>query len=1350
MKPRHFHSPLQTSIFMQLSKSTLRPVAFAAVIVSFLGNSVQAGNRYFDTATTANLQGGTGTFDLGTTSVWSTVTGGSNPLVTFTSGDDGFFQTGAVNTVTLSGTVIANSLTQTTNTTATTISGGTLLTINSGGLSNTGNQAFTINSAISLGASQNWFANTNTLVVGGTVTVDNAVATSTTTTLGFTGANTTGSTLSGIVSNNAADATKILAINQSGTGLTTLSGLNTYSGGTTVSAGTLVASNAAATNQFLALGTGTVTLNGGILGLRANGSAANQSIITGNGTTGNDVVVGGNATINTNNAGTNFTGNVFVFNNLSIGANTLIVTPVANGYGVRFAGTTTLTGSATFNIQGGLTTTLVGAVGDGGSGFGISKTGTSTLALTGANTYTGATTIGTAGSAGNGGIITISGTVGTIATSSAYTINGNSSKLLLDNTAGNVDRLKDTNAVTLNYGGELSLTGNATTNTTETIASLALGSGSGIVTVSSAAGRVSTLAATGALTRTNNSTGLVRGTSLDQSAATNVSRITLGTAPTGADFVGTNTLTGGTASDATQALKIIPWLLGDTAVAGTGKNFVTYDSTLGLRVLNATEMTTLVAGSTTAANPVNAISFNGTVTTSGLTVNSLLFNTASQTLNGSGALTVNSGAVAAVTNTEAIGSGFSSLVLGNDEGVVTATSGNTLTINTPVDVTSSGGLTTSGAGTVVLAASNLYTGVTTVNQGTLRIGAAGSTGDLGSNTANIVLNGGNLAINRTGTLTLANDISGIGTVSQVTTVGTLVLSGSNTYSGATTAIAGGTLQALALPGNTTSGVSAALSANSALTLAAGTTLQLRGDSSVTFNSGIITLPNAAVGTNITFDVDTNGAATTGNVYTLGGTLPAVNVNQGGAATQSLTLNVTGGHNSILSLGNMQLTTSGNNGAFIINPTTGNLIMAGLIGSTANATVTTFTGSGSSTFTAAVQQGAGRGLTLNLNQTGSVIINATSTNGTTWNLNQGTLVLNTGTAINNAATFGTTTATANNVNVLLGGTNATGTVAGTNGGITNANTWKTNDNDTGTLTLGGQNTSGTNTYSGVVTLGTTLNTGKDLNLVASAGGQVDFTNTIVKNGTATTGGLTINSAYTMNGSTVTPTGTVRLTGNNTYVGGTTVNAGTLLVNNTAGSGTGTGTVGVSSGATLGGSGTISGAVTLTTATLAPGSAAATVGTETFGAGLALNSTSIFEWDMQQAATTDPGAAPAAGGTNPGSYDKVVLNGAANSLTGSGAVFKVVLGSGKAFNDAFWDTDKTWNNVFSGTGIATSLSSIFSTFNADGSDLAAGVVTGQGTFTFSGGNTVNWTAVPEPTTALVGLLITAGLLRRRRTA
>jgi fibronectin-binding autotransporter adhesin len=130
-------------------------------------------------------------------------------------------------------------------------------------------------------------------------------------------------------------------------------------------------------------------------------------------------------------------------------------------------------------------------------------------------------------------------------------------------------------------------------------------------------------------------------------------------------------------------------------------------------------------------------------------------------------------------------------------------------------------------------------------------------------------------------------------------------------------------------------------------------------------------------------------------------------------------------------------------------------------------------------------------------------------------------------------------------------------------------------------------------------------------------------------TGTSGTLTSSSAFDMQAGTVsaelggaialnkTTGGTVILSGANTYSGLTTVGAGTLLVNNTTGSGTGTGAVTVDSGATLGGSGIITGSVT-NNGTITGGTDGA-VGTLATGA-ITLNSGSTLKVDMD-GATTD---------------------------------------------------------------------------------------------------------------------------------
>jgi autotransporter-associated beta strand protein len=82
-------------------------------------------------------------------------------------------------------------------------------------------------------------------------------------------------------------------------------------------------------------------------------------------------------------------------------------------------------------------------------------------------------------------------------------------------------------------------------------------------------------------------------------------------------------------------------------------------------------------------------------------------------------------------------------------------------------------------------------------------------------------------------------------------------------------------------------------------------------------------------------------------------------------------------------------------------------------------------------------------------------------------------------------------------------------------------------------------------------------------------------TFNRTGSYTYGGIISGSGVVNN----TASGIITLSGGNTYSGATTISAGTLLVNNTSGSGTGTGSVAVNSGGTLGGSGAVSGAVTV---------------------------------------------------------------------------------------------------------------------------------------------------------------------------
>ena len=198
------------------------------------------------------------------------------------------------------------------------------------------------------------------------------------------------------------------------------------------------------------------------------------------------------------------------------------------------------------------------------------------------------------------------------------------------------------------------------------------------------------------------------------------------------------------------------------------------------------------------------------------------------------------------------------------------------------------------------------------------------------------------------------------------------------------------------------------------------------------------------------------------------------------------------------------------------------------------------------------------------------------------------------------------------------------------------------------------------------------------------------------------------------------GTLTLTGANTYTGPTQVNAGTLLVNNPAGSGTGSGTVTINNGGTLGGIGTVAGPVVVTSGAVLQGGDGSTSGALTLTGNLTLNMGSVIQLALD-------------------------VDGAHSSLARAGN------GTWSfADNQAF-----AFLNAQTGTydGIITGLA-------ADPGGEGGWTVTNDGysgTFQYDGAGNIDLildvTPVPEPATWLAGALLLAAAcwtLRRSRRA
>ncbi len=467
------------------------------------------------------------------------------------------------------------------------------------------------------------------------------------------------------------------------------------------------------------------------------------------------------------------------------------------------------------------------------------------------------------------------------------------------------------------------------------------------------------------------------------------------------------------------------------------------------------------------------------------------------------------------------------------------TAGTTLTLSGAIG--GSGALTKTGAGTLSLSSgSNSYSGGTTVSAGTLQLSGSGI---LGSTSGSLTVNGGTLNLNGTnqtvGNLTgsggtilnnatgtnvaltigngngtggiysgvIANNTSGTGTVALTKTgTGTIALSGTNTYTGTTT-LSGGVLR---------------LDSASAL-----------GGGNLQFQSGVLGLGagdfTRALGTNAGqvqwTDNNGGGFAAYGadRIVNIGGAGATITTGSGSAfwasSSDNLILGAADADHTVTFVNGIQLNSSGstnrtiqvNDGCAAIDA-----IVSGVI-STAS--------------------GGTRGITKT--GTGTLVLSGANSYDGTTTVSAGVLNIQNSTAL--GTTTGSTSVTSG-ATLQIQGVNVGAEALTLNGaGVASVSGGAIGQN--GALV----NVSGTNSYGGLLTLGSA-------STISSDSGTLNLTNT----GTISGSGFALTLTGAGNGSvssiigtgagtlTKTGTGTWTLSANNTYTGGTTINAGTLTL------------------------------------------------------------------------------------------------------------------------------------------------------------------------------------------------------------
>jgi len=957
---------------------------------------------------------------------------------------------------------------------------------------------------------------------------------------------TNNQTLSGIISGSGA-----LTHNASST--LTLAGNNTYSGATTINAGTLQIGAGGTTGSLNT--TGAITINGTL--------AFNRSNTVTQGTDFNSVLSGAGNLIQTGSGNLILTGNNTYTGTTTINAGTLEISSTGRLGGGSYAQNILNNGSLIYSANS--NQLLAGIISGSGSFTLNGVASTTTVTLTGNSSYTGNTTVNkgylniqhaNALGSSSGGTTVESGAVlqlsgGITIASEILTLKGSGQTGALRSEVGNNEWAGDI-VIALNNtriysaaGASLKISGNMTNNGDSTTQAVFGNIGNGTILVSgNMGGNGRLVVVSDGVTITGNNT-----------------------------FSGTTDIQVGTVS--INSIKDV-----GAGASSLGNPLTSANGTIHIGV-GANAGGIRYTGSGDSSNRI--IQLEGT--TGGTTIDQ----------SGTGTLKFTSNFTAPNAGNKTLVLQGSTAGIGEITGTIPNSSGN-LT-----------GLTKNGTGTWILSGNNTYSGDTTINAGTLRIGNGNSTGSLSVNST--ILNNATLAFNRSDTVTQgthfsSNGVSGTGNLTQSGS-GNLILNAANSYSGSTNINSG----TLTLSGNGTLGTSTITLTGGTLDMGgknltnaiSGLTGGTLSNGTITNNGGSYALQNGTVSAVL---AGTNGLTKTGsstlilsgnNTFNGSTTISAGNLSitstsalastsgisigdtaaliyTGNAATLNRTIMVTSGTGTIRNNGSGLLTLSGSltkdgttltlaggsggitvNGAISGSSANSDLVIDG--GSVTLSSANTYNGPTSIINGATLIASVATALPT-ANGRSAISIDATGTGSSTLTLGMGQSIASLTGAASSNVTLGSNTLTIGNAS---GSTTFAGRITGT-----------------GALVKDGASTqilSGTNTYTG----GTTISAG---NLTISGGsaladnGLVTLSNTSgavlsvstsetigsLSGGGASGGNVAIASAQTLTVNQTTNTtfsgaisganlvktgsGTLTMNGSNTYTGTTTVNSGTL--------------------------------------------------------------------------------------------------------------------------------------------------------------------------------------------------------------